>query len=66
MAGQSSAIIGLSWTDVSVLGSQVFGQAWMDSCGPHRENCVIYTILPMLGPYYKGPKFKCQPTSGTG
>ena len=32
MAGQSSAMIGLSWTDVSVLGSQVFGQALMDSC----------------------------------
>ena len=33
MAGQSSAMIGWSWTDVSVLGSQVFGQALMDSCG---------------------------------
>ena len=32
MAGQSSAMIGWSWTDVSVLGSQVFGQALMDSC----------------------------------
>ena len=32
MAGQSSAMIGCSWTDVSVLGSQVFGQALMDSC----------------------------------
>ena len=26
------AMIGWSWTDVSVLGSQVFGQALMDSC----------------------------------
>ena len=33
MAGQSSAMIGSSWTDVSVLGSQVFWQALMDSCG---------------------------------
>ena len=33
MAGQSSAMIGWSLTDVSVLGSQVFGQALMDSCG---------------------------------
>ena len=33
MAGQSSAMIGWSWTDVSVLGSQVFGPALMDSCG---------------------------------
>ena len=32
MAGQSSAMIGLSWTAVSVLGSQVFGQALMESC----------------------------------
>ena len=32
MAGQSSAMIGSSWTDTSVLGSQVFGQALMDSC----------------------------------
>ena len=32
MAGQGSAMIGLSWTDVSVLGSQLFGQALMDSC----------------------------------
>ena len=32
MAGQSSAMVGKSWTDVSVLGSQVFGQALMDSC----------------------------------
>ena len=31
MAGQRSAMIGWSWTDVSVLGSQVFGQALMDS-----------------------------------
>ena len=33
MAGQSSVMIGWSWTDVSVLGSQVFGQVLMDSCG---------------------------------
>jgi hypothetical protein len=33
MAGQSSAMIGGSWTVVSVLCSQVFGQALMDSCG---------------------------------
>ena len=32
MAGQSSAMIGGGWADVSVLGSQVFGQALMDSC----------------------------------
>ena len=32
MAGQSSAMVGKNWTDVSVLGSQVFGQALIDSC----------------------------------
>ena len=32
MAGQSSAVFGWSWTEVSVLGSQVFGQALMESC----------------------------------
>ena len=31
-AGQSSAVFGGSWTDVSAFGSQVFGQALMDSC----------------------------------
>ena len=29
---QSSAMFGWSWTDASVLGSHVFGQAFMDSC----------------------------------
>ena len=32
MAGQSSALFGWSWTEVSVLGSQVFGQALMEIC----------------------------------
>ena len=32
MAEQSSAMFGWSWTEVSVLGSQVFGQARMESC----------------------------------
>ena len=32
MAGKRSAMIGRSWTDMSVLGSQVFGQALMDTC----------------------------------
>ena len=42
MAGQSSAMIGLSWADVSVLGSQVFGQVLMDSCG--RVNKTLWQI----------------------
>ena len=32
MAGQSSVMFGLSWTEVSVFGSQVFGQALLESC----------------------------------
>ena len=32
MAGQTSAMFGWSWTEVSVLGSQVFGHASMESC----------------------------------
>ena len=32
MAGQNYAMFGWSWTKVSVLGSQVFGQALMESC----------------------------------
>ena len=41
MAGWSSAMIGWSLTDVSVLGSQVFGQALMDSCD-------VYTLSQEL------------------
>ena len=32
MDGQSSTMFGWCWTDVTVLGSQVFGQALMESC----------------------------------
>ena len=45
MAGQSSAMIGWSWTDVSVLGSQVFRQALMDSCATApANNCEFYFL----------------------
>ena len=37
MAEQSSAMFGLSWTEVSVLGSQVFGQALIESCDTVRD-----------------------------
>ena len=42
MAGDSSVIIGWSWTEVSVLGSQVFGQASMESCELLRYSLFIY------------------------
>ena len=32
MGGQSFVMVGRSWTEVSVLGGQVFGQATMESC----------------------------------
>ena len=32
MAGQSSAVFSWSWTEVNVLGSQVVGKAFMESC----------------------------------
>ena len=32
MAGQSSAMFGWNWTEVSVLGSHVFGRALMEIC----------------------------------
>ena len=37
MAGQSYAMFGWSWTEVSVLGSQVVGQALMESCDQGLE-----------------------------
>ena len=32
MAGHSSVMFGWSWTEVSVLGSQIFGQVSMKGC----------------------------------
>ena len=46
MAGQSSAMFGWSWTEVSVLGSQVFGQALMESC--EVQNIFILNFLTKL------------------
>ena len=42
MAGQSSAMFGWNWTEVSVLGSQVFGQASMESCDVEGRICVDF------------------------
>ena len=38
MAGQSFAMFGWSWTEASVLGSQVFGRALMESCAMWGDN----------------------------
>ena len=41
MDGQSSAMVGCSWTEVSVLRSQVFGQ-------PLKESCVVLVCKSKL------------------
>ena len=48
MDGQSFAMFGWSWTDESVLGSEVFGQALMYSCDSaafSRVYCILYISL---------------------
>ena len=42
MHGKSFVVFGCSWTDMSVLGSQVFGQALMESCEVCLPNKYIY------------------------
>ena len=44
--GNSFAMFGWSWTDVSFLGSQVFGQASMETCEPRIG---LYEIREGLG-----------------
>ena len=46
MAGQSSAMFGWRWGKVSVLGSQVFGQALMESCAFQAMPIIILYFLP--------------------
>ena len=55
MAGQSSAMIGGSWTDVSVLGSQVFGQALMDSCGRGGKPISVFSLTGAGGGVWTPP-----------
>ena len=53
--GKSSVLFNYSWCDMSVLGSQVFGQASMESCDlshvtnanshSHRPSPIIYSRL---------------------
>ena len=38
MAGHSSGMLIWSWTDLSVLGSQLFGPASTESCETHPRN----------------------------
>ena len=45
MAGQGSAMFPWSWTEVSVLGSQVFGQSLMESCVLQGDPRVLYSVM---------------------
>ena len=45
MAGQSSALFGWSWTEVSVLGSQVFRCGLMESCDIHY---ILYKLFDCI------------------
>ena len=44
MAGQSSAMFVWSWTEVSVLGSQVYGRGLMESCVAHWKQGVYKVV----------------------
>ena len=57
MAGHSFVMIGWSWTEVSVLGSQVFGEASM-------ESCVIHTNTPDWFQIYLKELKPCYPLKG--
>ena len=50
MVGLSSTTFGLRWTELSVLGSQEFGQALM-------ESCEIFLILKQNSFFVGLPKF---------
>ena len=54
MAGQSYAMFGWSLTEVSVLGSQVFGQALMESCG-------MYIMIRLPPGFWKAAKLSLHP-----
>ena len=41
MAGHSSEMLAWRWTDLSVLGSQLFGQASVDSCAVIAAGSVL-------------------------
>ena len=47
MDGQSFAMFGWSWTEASVLGSQVFVQALMESCEVRKRH-VSQKLLQLL------------------
>ena len=48
MGRNSAVVFEWSWTEVSVLGSHVFGQASMEGCA-----CLVKTHLPPLTPQSK-------------
>ena len=54
MLGYSSVMFGWSWTEVSVLGSQVFGQASVDSWDNHGVGKIekVYKIIISTSYYW--------------
>ena len=60
MAGQSSAMFGWSWSEVSVLGSQVFGQALLESCALACHNDTRLMSLIVVIVFFSGFKGRLQ------
>ena len=48
MAGYVSVMLGWSWTDLSVLGSQLFGQASAESGGKASTGEQTWTFIPFM------------------
>ena len=57
MAGQQSAIFGWGWTEVSVLGSQVFGQASMGAVMPYQEFSMVFWVFAKFGRWFRFVSF---------
>ena len=53
MAGHSSGMFVWSWTEGSVLGSQVFGQAFMESCAGVSHSCESILDFHPIVKYFK-------------
>ena len=63
-------MFGSSWCDMSVLGSQVFGQASMESCAAMKKKNIrfsekeipLYTERDGWEKYILGPNFYIRPS----
>ena len=50
MAGHSLVVLGWSWTDLSVLSSQLFGQASAESCAKSQVVSRSWSFMPIFRP----------------